>query len=61
MARYANPLPHRGDPSRIASIAAFVTELSNLRRAAAFGTGKARVSIDDIARGTGIPRSTVHV
>lgn len=61
MARYANPLPHRGDPSRIASIEAFVTELSNLRRAAAFGTGKARVSIDDIARGTGIPRSTVHV
>ncbi|WP_052462612.1 AAA family ATPase [Nigerium massiliense] len=40
---------------------AFVSALNSLRRRAAFGTGKARVSIDDLARATRIPRSTVHV
>ena len=52
--------PLRG-PEHIASIDDFIAELNNLRRRAAFGTGKARASIDDIARATRIPRSSVHV
>lgn len=38
-----------------------VASLDAIRRRWAFGSRKARASIDDIARRTGVPRSTIHV
>ncbi|MGW4059326.1 ATP-binding protein [Amycolatopsis sp. NPDC004747] len=48
------------DPGRITDVAGFVRELDLLRRLAARGTGKARVSLSDLARLVDVPRSTVH-
>lgn len=38
-----------------------VASLDAIRRRWAFGSRKTRASIDDIARRTGVPRSTIHV
>ncbi len=48
------------DPARIADTAGLVREVDLLRRLAARGTGKARVSLADLARLVDVPRSTVH-
>ena len=48
------------NPSAIRTPADLVEQLGVLRRARARGTGKAKVSLDDLASGAGIPRSTVH-
>ena len=48
------------DPARIADVTGFVREVDLLRRLAARGTGKARVSLADLARLVDVPRSTVH-
>jgi tetratricopeptide (TPR) repeat protein len=52
---------HAGpDPARIATPADLVRELELLRRRAAKGTQRARVSLERLTAATGIPRSTVH-
>lgn len=48
------------DPHRVHSAADLVRELDLLRRRAAGGSRRTRVSLDRIAAETGIPRSTVH-
>lgn len=48
------------DPARITDVTGFVREVDLLRRLAARGTGKARVSLADLARLVDVPRSTVH-
>ncbi|MEU8633658.1 tetratricopeptide repeat protein [Amycolatopsis sp. NPDC048633] len=48
------------DPARIRDVAGFVREVDLLRRLAARGTGKARVSLTELARSVDVPRSTVH-
>ncbi|ADJ45668.1 NTPase containing TPR repeat domain [Amycolatopsis mediterranei S699] len=48
------------DPARITDVAGFVREVDLLRRQAARGTGKARVSLTGLAGLVGVPRSTVH-
>ncbi|MGW3960497.1 ATP-binding protein [Amycolatopsis sp. NPDC005003] len=50
----------RPDPARVADVTGFVREVDLLRRLAARGTGKARVSLADLARLVDVPRSTVH-
>jgi tetratricopeptide (TPR) repeat protein len=48
------------DPRRAADLAGLAHELDLLRRRAARGTGKAKVSLDDLTSRVGVPRSTVH-
>jgi tetratricopeptide (TPR) repeat protein len=48
------------DPARITDVVGFVREVDLLRRLAARGTGKARVSLTELARLVDVPRSTVH-
>ena len=48
------------DPRRIATAAQLARELDLLRSRAAHGVRRARLSLDELARRTGIPRSTVH-
>ncbi|OXM60024.1 NTPase [Amycolatopsis vastitatis] len=48
------------DPARVADVASFVHEVDLMRRLAARGTGKARVSLTDLASLVDVPRSTVH-
>ncbi len=48
------------DPARITDVAGFVREVELLRRQAARGTGKARVSLTELAGLVAVPRSTVH-
>lgn len=54
------PLPSGIDPDRIHSRADLITQLDLLRRRAARGTGRAIVSLDQLARRSRLPRSTVH-
>ncbi|MCR6482903.1 NB-ARC domain-containing protein [Amycolatopsis sp. OK19-0408] len=51
---------HGPDPARITDGASFVREVDLLRRLAARGTGKARVSLTELARSVDLPRSTLH-
>lgn len=48
------------EPTRIVDVGSFVREVDLLRRLAARGTGKARVSLAELARSVDVPRSTVH-
>jgi len=48
------------DPRRIDSAAELVRELALLRVRGARGSQRLRVSLNELARATGIPRSTVH-
>ncbi|HTZ45560.1 MAG TPA: NB-ARC domain-containing protein [Jatrophihabitans sp.] len=48
------------DPRRITTAAGLARELDLLRSRAAHGARRARLSLDELARRTGIPRSTVH-
>ncbi|HTZ42340.1 MAG TPA: AAA family ATPase [Jatrophihabitans sp.] len=48
-------------PDEVASLAELVQALDTLRRRAARGSGRARLSLAEIAARSGIPRSTVHV
>jgi tetratricopeptide (TPR) repeat protein len=48
------------DPARVKDLAGLARELDRLRRRAARGTRKARVSLDDLARRTDLARSTLH-
>ena len=48
------------DPRRIISPADLVRELALLRIRAARGSQRIRVSLNELARDTGVPRSTVH-
>lgn len=52
--------PREPDPARVRTSDDLVRELELLRRRAAYGTGKARVGLADLARRSGVPRSTVH-
>ena len=49
------------DPGSIHTAADLVAGLDTLRRRAARGTGRARISLNELAERTDIPRSTVHV
>ncbi len=49
------------DPGSIHTAAELVAGLDTLRRRAARGTGRARISFNELADRTNIPRSTVHV
>lgn len=46
--------------SYVTTLAALRLELDRARRRVAAGTGKARISLDQISHESGIPRSTVH-
>jgi len=48
------------DPNAVADLAGLAHALDRLRSRAARGTGKSRVSLQDLSRLTGLPRSTVH-
>ena len=48
------------DPARITTADDLVEQLAVLRKAGAAGTGKAKVSLDEVSARTGIPRSTIH-
>jgi hypothetical protein len=48
------------DPRRVRGLGGLAKELELLRARAAAGTLRARVSIEDLARAVGLPRSTVH-
>jgi hypothetical protein len=48
------------DPDAVSMLSELARELDQLRCRAARGTGKARVSLSDLAHQVGIPRSTVH-
>ncbi len=48
------------DPQRVTDPRTLVDELDLLRRRAARGTGKNRVSLADLSRAADLPRSTVH-
>ncbi|MFI7673839.1 ATP-binding protein [Actinophytocola sp. NPDC049390] len=54
------PSTFEPDPEAVADLAGLAGALDALRRRAARGTGKNRVSLHDLARMTGLPRSTVH-
>jgi hypothetical protein len=51
--------PGAPDPDQVMTRADLVRQLNVLRVRAAVGTGKARMSVRDVARATGIPRSTL--
>lgn len=57
MPRVDDPGPNPADVREPQDVA---RELDRLRRRAARGSGRARVSLDAIAKATGIPRSTIH-
>lgn len=46
--------------SFVTTLTALRDELDRARRRTAAGSGKARVSLDQLSQVTGIPRSTVH-
>jgi hypothetical protein len=48
------------NPEAVTDLAGLVEALDRMRRRAARGTGKGRVSLQDLSRLTGLPRSTVH-
>lgn len=48
------------DPDTVTDLAGLAEALDRLRRRAARGTGKSRVSLQDLSRLTGLPRSTAH-
>ncbi len=52
--------PAEREPAEVQSRDDLVAALDRLRQRAARGSGRGRVSLDRIARATGIPRSTVH-
>ena len=47
-------------PDTVTDLAGLADALDRLRRRAARGTGKSRVSLQDLSRLTGLPRSTAH-
>jgi hypothetical protein len=48
------------DPRRVRTRADLARELDLLRAQAAWGTGRKRVSLSDLAKRSGVPRSTLH-
>lgn len=48
------------DPARVRTLAELSRELELLRARAAHGTHKTKVSLAELARRTGEPRSTIH-
>ena len=54
------PVPSGIDPDRIHTRTDLITQLDLLRRRAARGTGRATVSLEQLARRSRLPRSTVH-
>lgn len=48
------------DLTEVSDLAGLADALDRLRRLAARGTGKSRVSVRDLSRRTGLPHSTVH-
>ncbi|HEX6356409.1 ATP-binding protein [Actinophytocola sp.] len=53
-------VPAGPDPRRVTDLDALARELDLLRRRAATGTRKGRISLTDLATRVGLPRSTVH-
>lgn len=50
----------QSNPALVCNAADFVFHLDRLRRRSAIGSPRARAGLDELARATGIPRSTLH-